>query len=259
MGGEALIAGTVVFREALEAALIIGLIAGITRSYGSSAARLLAPPSLASLAAGILLGVAVYEIIGTLPEGELLEAASSGVAAALILATIYWVRHHGADSIRSAADRAMNTGVLGVWALVFFLVLREAVEAVLIIAPLASAGPGGVILGSLAGLVGASLVSVVLAVAGSRLGLVRMLRASTVLLVVFAVGLAGEASHAVLEELVGEGGGGFLGSMLYSFGGGGELWEVLAMLGVPGHMELARLVVEAAVLGLGVFLAGPRQ
>jgi high-affinity iron transporter len=127
----------IVFREVLEAALIIGIIAAATRSM---------PARNFWLVIGVLAGVVGSVIVATLTgelaelaEGmgqELFNAAVLGLAAVMLAWHNIWMARHGAQMARDAKQLGQDVGSskreMSALALVIALaVLREGSETVL--------------------------------------------------------------------------------------------------------------------------------
>ncbi|NJD25077.1 MAG: iron permease [Betaproteobacteria bacterium] len=153
-------AAIIVFREVLEAALIIGIIAAATRGL---------PGRNRWLAVGVVVGAAGSALVAVmtgqisdLAEGtgqELFNAGILGIAALMLAWHNIWMARHGAQMAREAkqigADVASGSREMSTLALVIALaVLREGSETALFLFGLATSGesPLAVAGGGLAGL-----------------------------------------------------------------------------------------------------------
>ena len=158
----------IVFREALEAALIIGIIAAATRNLPGRNFWL-----LAGIAAGLIGSVIVASLtsqIAELAEGvgqELFNAAILGVATVMLAWHNIWMARHGVQLARNARqlgnDVASGGREMSALALVVALaILREGSETVLFLygllagseesfASVTGGGAIGLIAGALAG------------------------------------------------------------------------------------------------------------
>jgi high-affinity iron transporter len=156
----------IVFREVLEAALIIGIIAAATRNLPGRNIWL-----LAGITAGLLGSVIVASLTGQIAElaegvgQELFNAGILGVAALMLAWHNIWMARHGRQLARNA--RQMGTDVasggreMSALALVVALaILREGSETVLFLYGLLAGGEQGfasVIGGGAFGLVAGAL------------------------------------------------------------------------------------------------------
>ena len=127
----------IVFRETFEAALIIGIIAAVTRSL---------PGRNRWLALGVLAGIAgsgivasLAEWISNLAEGtgqEIFNAGVLGIAAAMLAWHNIWMARHGAQLARDArqlglAVREGNREMSALALVIALAVLREGSETAL--------------------------------------------------------------------------------------------------------------------------------
>lgn len=195
-------------REGLEAALIVGIVAGFLRRRGDSAA-------LRPMWAGVALAVAICVLVAVVLEvvsaelpqqqQEGLETVIGLVAVAMITYMIVWMRRHARtmrSELESAAGSAQATG--STWALVgmaFLAVLREGFETtVFLLAAFGSstnpvAAGGGAALGVMVAIgLGYGIYR------GSvRIDLARFFTVTAVFLVLVAAGLLVSAVHTAHE------------------------------------------------------------
>lgn len=156
----------VVWRESLEAMLVIGiLLAWIIRQPDPAPLRRgLWLGLLAGLALALALGFATFAAQSQL-EGEALEAFHVGMvlfAAALIVQMVIWMRRHGRQMKRQLEEQAArSTGIFGIAAVTALAVAREGAETVMFLYGL-GLGAGGT---ALLGLAGAAAAGFALAAA----------------------------------------------------------------------------------------------
>jgi high-affinity iron transporter len=187
------------FRESLEAAIVVGMIAAFLRR---SALLRLGSAIWAGGAAGLAasLGVAALflAILGEF-EGraeQLFEGIVMVAGAALLATLILWIDHGDmrANLERKGAAGATRGGWWGIALLVFASVLREGVETVVFLgASLKTSGSLGFIAG-LSGLAAAIAIGLIVFAAGTKLSLRRFFAATNLLLILFAAGLVGRAA-----------------------------------------------------------------
>lgn len=161
-------AAIVVFREVLEAGLIVGIMLAVTRGVARSRAAIAAGIAAGVLGAGL---IAVFAgVIASAIEGigqELLNAAILALAVVMLAWHTVWMASHGREMARDmrvlGAEVRAGTRTLPALALVVAIaVMREGSEVVLFLYGLAaSRGETAldVVLGSLAGLVAGAGVS----------------------------------------------------------------------------------------------------
>src|SRR5579875_3721305 len=153
----------IVFREVLEAALVIGIVLAASRGV---------PRRRAWVAAGVVGGVAGAVLVAA--SADAIAAAVAGIGQELFNATVLfaavamlgwhsvWMSRHGRE-IAAAANRlgrAVRTGTQPLYALAFVVglaVLREGSEIVLFLYGIALAsGGGGMVIGGALGLAAGS-------------------------------------------------------------------------------------------------------
>jgi high-affinity iron transporter len=195
-------------REGLEAALIVGIVAGFLRRRGDTAAL---RPMWAGVALAVVICLAVAVVLqivsADLPqqEQEGLETVIGLVAVGMITYMIVWMRGH-ARSMRGELERAAESALAkgSTWALVgmaFLAVLREGFETtVFLLAAFQSsttpaAAGGGAVLGI--------LVAIALGYGIYRgsvhIDLARFFTVTAVFLVLVAAGLFVSAVHTAHE------------------------------------------------------------
>ena len=204
MFGTALI----VFREVLEAALIIGIVAAATRGI---------PGRGRFLGAGLLLGLAgsgivaaMAEAISGLAEGvgqELFNAAVLGIAVVMLAWHNIWMSVHGREL--SANARLIGGEIrsggreLSVLMLVAALaVLREGSETVLFLYGVALSGntsAAAMALGGALGLAGGAAVGYLLFAGLLRVPLKWFFAATSLLVLLLAAGMASQAARFLIQ------------------------------------------------------------
>ena len=195
-------------REGLEAALIVGIIAGFLARRGDRAAL---RPMWAGVVLAILICFAVAVVLETvsadLPQQqqEGLETVIGVVAVAMITYMIVWMRRHSRQmkgELERAAASALARG--STWALVamaFLAVLREGFETtVFLLAAFSSttspAAAGG---GAALGIVVAVVIGYGIYRGSVRINLSRFFRITAAFLVLVAAGLLAGAVHTAHE------------------------------------------------------------
>ena len=154
--------GLIVFRETLEAALFVGIVAAATQSLANRTRWLALGAALGLL--GSLLMAAAMDLISNWANGlgqDWVNAAILGIALVMLAWHTIWVSAHAKemtqDARRLGVDAARGTGTLWAVALaVAMTVSREGAETVLFVAGLTTAsseGIGAMMIGASLGLV----------------------------------------------------------------------------------------------------------
>ena len=254
----------IVFREVLEAALIIGIVAAATHNVPGSRGWLLAGLLAGLAGAGVV--AAFTDVIGSFASGmgqELFNAIVLGIAVVMLAWHNIWMSSHGAALAASARsvggdirDGRRECSVLLL--IVGLAVLREGSETVLFLYGISASeqGRSSMLLG---GLIGMSL-----GIAAGYMvyaGLLRMplrwfFTATGVLVLLLAAGMASQSAHFLIQA-----------DMLPSLAS--PLWDTSAALperGVPGvllhsligydsrpdGMQLVFYIVTLATIGAGM-------
>lgn len=190
----------IMLREGIEAALIVGIIAGYLARTGRSA-------WLPTVWVGVLLAVALSLFVGAgviavgaqFPQKtqELFEAIVGTLAVVILISMVFWMRK-AARSIRQTMEHDIDAALADArgpaWALIgmtFFAVAREGLESVFFLLALFQQSPGPAApLGALLGVGAAILMGVGIYRGGVRLDLRRFFRWTGVFIILVAAGLA---------------------------------------------------------------------
>ena len=204
MFGTALI----VFREVLEAALIIGIVAAATRGIAQRSRFLVLGVVLGLVGSGLVAGMA--EAISGLAEGvgqELFNAIVLGIAVVMLAWHNIWMSVHGREL--SANARAIGGDIrsgakeLSVLMVVVALaVLREGSETVLFLYGIALSGNtsvGTMALGAAVGLAGGVAVGYLLFAGLLRVPLKWFFAATSFLVLLLAAGMASQAARFLIQ------------------------------------------------------------
>jgi high-affinity iron transporter len=192
----------IVFREVLEAGLIIGVVLAASRGVpGRSGAILLGV--LAGLAGSAVVAVFASQISNAFSGRgqEIFTAVVLLVAVAMLAWHVVWMAQHAREM--TARLRELGQAVLAGNESVFVLgvavgaaVMREGSEVVLFLAGIAMQGPGqapALLAGSLGGLLFGALVSAVVYAGLMAIPLKRVFSVTGALVTLLAAGLAAEA------------------------------------------------------------------
>jgi high-affinity iron transporter len=190
----------VTFREALEAALVIGIIAAyIARIGRKDLYRYLAVGIIGAIFASAAVAFAFKLIFGELGgiAGSLFEGIVALTAAIVLTYMIFWMAHYSKQikgELQEKIDMAITKGqMLGIAALSFFAVFREGVETVLFLGTLAIRSPADTFLGFVVGLAAVIILSVFMFKGMHRLDFSKFFRYTSILLILFSAGLIATA------------------------------------------------------------------
>jgi high-affinity iron transporter len=201
----------ITLREGVEMSLIVGIVLVYLAQTGNlRSARWV----WAGVAAAAVVSLGFLGVLNALEaefEGTteaVFEGSAMLLASVFLTWMIFWMlrnaRHVGSE-LRRGVDEALAAGAAswGLFLLVFFAVVREGVELSLLL----FAAPGdGKLLGTVAGLVAAIGVGVVIYAFGRRIDLRAFFRVTGILLVLFAAGLVTHAVHEFVEAGIVAGG-----------------------------------------------------
>jgi FTR1 family protein len=195
-------------REGVEAALIVGIIAGFLRQEGRRDAL---RPMWTGVVAAVVICAAVGVLLEVLDEElpqrrqEGLETVIGVAAVAIVSFMIVWMRRHArglSGQLRESAGAALASGSTAAFvAMAFFAVIREGLETVVfLLAVFQNADdPGSAGLGALLGLACAVAIGALIYRGGVRLNLARFFRVTGFVLVLVAAGLVASTVHSAHE------------------------------------------------------------
>lgn len=199
----------IMLREGIEAALIVGIIAG----YLARTGRQLWLPAvwigvLLAVALSLFAAAAVLALGAQFPQRaqELFEAVAGLVAVVVLLSMVFWMRK-AARSLRQAMekdiDAALSHASGPAWALIgmtFLAVAREGLESVFFLLALVQQSPGAAApLGAGLGLAVAAGLGVGIYRGGIRLDLRRFFHWTGIFIILVASGLAGSVLRNLHE------------------------------------------------------------
>lgn len=198
----------IVFREVLEAAIIIGIVAAATRSVPGSRRWLLAGLLAGLMGAGVV--AASTDAIGSLASGigqEIFNASVLGIAVLMLAWHNIWMSSHGAALAASArtvgSDIRDGRSECSVLLLIVGLaVLREGSETVLFLYGIAASESGGrssMMLGGLVGMLLGIAVGYTIYAGLLRVPMRWFFTATSVLVLLLAAGMASQAAHFLIQ------------------------------------------------------------
>lgn len=202
----------IVFREVLEASLIVGIVGAATRGIAGRG-RWIATGLVLGIVGSILVAFGA-QAISSVAEGmgqELFNATILGIAVVMLAWHNIWMSVHGRELSENAkkvgGDIRSGAKELSVLALVVLIaVLREGSETVLFLYGIAASGGGGtaraMIAGGVVGLAGGIAVGWLLFAGLLRIPIRHFFTATSVLVLLLAAGMASQAARFLIQANV---------------------------------------------------------
>jgi high-affinity iron transporter len=198
----------IIFRETLEAALVLGIVAAATRGVDRRGLWLCIGVLAGLVGSGVIAGLT--ETIAEWADGsgqELFNAAVLGIAVLMLAWHHIWMASHGAELARDA--RQIGTAVKegqrelsAIAILVALTVLREGAESVLFLHGMATGGNSSVtdiIGGGALGLAGGTAIGMIMYLGLMRIPLRWFFSVTGALLVLLAAGLSGQMARFLIQ------------------------------------------------------------
>lgn len=196
----------ITFREALEAALIVAIMASYLKKVGKGKLNRFAYLGAGgAVAVSLILGLIVQRIYGELTgiSAKLFEGAASLTAVVVLTYMIFWMTEHSRrirGELQEKIDVAITRGELfGITILAFIAVFREGLETVLFLTAAFFIDSLGVVVGVILGATVVLTLAALLMRGAYRLDISKFFRYTSVLLIIFAAGLAGYGVHELIE------------------------------------------------------------
>ena len=241
----------IVFREVLEAALIIGILAAATRTVPNSKRWLVAGVLAGLVGAGV---VATFtDVIGSLASGigqEIFNATVLGIAVLMLAWHNIWMSSHGAALAASAkstgkaiSDGKRECSILLV--IVGLAVLREGSETVLFLYGIAASGgssQSSMMLGGGVGMLAGIALGYTIYAGLLRVPMRWFFTATGVLVLLLAAGMASQSANFLIQA-----------DLLPSLAA--PLWDTSAVLpenGLPGMLLHSLVGYDARPAGMQI-------
>jgi high-affinity iron transporter len=196
----------ITFREALEAALIIGIIAAYIAKLGrKDLNRYLAAGIIAAvIGSGVVAMIfkTIYGGLGGTAE-ELFEGAAALTAAVVLTYMIFWMAGSSKKikgELQKKVDLSISKGeMIGIALLSFIAVFREGVETVLFLGTLAISSPVDTFAGFILGVLAVVMLSAVMFRGIYTLDMSRFFKYTSILLILFSAGMIATGVHEFNE------------------------------------------------------------
>jgi len=243
----------VVFRETLEAAIVVGIILSyLYKIKQTKYNKLVYLGVLAGIVASIIVALLFVQLAsGFEGVGEaVFEGTAMLVAAILISYMILWMlkqKHKLRSNTEKRIQIAIDKGEkFELFFLPFIAVFREGVETVIFLGAITFAGAKSIAIGGAAGLISAALLGYLIFVAAKKVNLKIFFKVTSIVLILLAAGLVAHGVHefqevgflpVVVEEVWNtnavvdeDGAGGSLLRSLLGYSSTPSLLEILAYL-----------------------------
>lgn len=261
----------ITLREALEAAIIIGIITAYLSKTGKDGLKkYLWAGAVTGIIASLLLGI-VLALFYVKLEGaaeNIFEGTSSILATVVLTYMIFWMAknsHKIKEEMHAKIGSKIASGSLfGIVVISFIVVFREGVETVLFLISVAAIDTAAAIIGAVAGIAAVIIISFMMFEKLYSINIKKFFRCTSIILLIFAAGIFGYGIHEYIEsadhyniEL------GFLGQHAYDinpddgtsiFHENGAVGSILkALIGYDGNPEWLRVIAYVSywvVIGL---------
>jgi high-affinity iron transporter len=198
----------IVFRECLEASLVVGIIYTIlAKSNFRDAIQKLWLGVAASIVASLGVAYVVISLkdaLGNNSSMALFEAIFMYITAGLIWYVVFWLSKHVSDRkvLEGKTMTAVKISSWGVFFVTFFAILREGFETVVFLISSFSITESFSYVGFITGAVLAILIGYLVVIQGKRINLKRFFQGTTLLLVFLASGMVAYGTHEIESYLV---------------------------------------------------------
>jgi len=260
-----------VFREALEAALIISIVCAATRGVANRG--LFVSVGIGIGVAGALLVALGAGLIGRIANGagqEIFDACVLLAAVVMIGWHVVWMSKHGRELAQKmgaigSAVKAGSSSLTLLLVVVALAVLREGSEAVLFLYGMAVGGIGttGLIGGIVVGLGGGALLGFALYFGLLRIPIKYFFTITNWMLVLLAAGLASTAARFLVQGDLLPSWGAQLWNTSWALSNGSLVGKTLAILigydASPAGMQIVFYVTTLLLLGVGMQRLNPAK
>jgi high-affinity iron transporter len=255
----------IVFREALEAAIIIGIVAAAARDVPGRSRWIVSGIVLGLLGSAMVAGSTSH--ISEFADGlgqELFNAMILGVAVMMLAWHNIWMASHGKEMATHAqkVGKAIIEGTSecsALLAVVGLAVLREGSESVLFLYGIATSGQVGVsglLLGGAVGVVTGVAVGYTLYKGLLRIPMRWFFSATSVLVMLLAAGMASQAAHYLIQA-------DFIPALITPLWDSSKILSEQSILGMllhsligydasPAGMQLVFYIVTLGIIWMGM-------
>ncbi len=198
----------ITFREALEAALIVGIILGyLVRTKQTEYNNVVYMGVLSGIVASIIGALLFVRLAGGFSgrAEQIFEGVTMLFGALLLTTMILWMRkqrHIALELEQRVKTELTENHRVGLFLLMFVAVLREGIETVIFLGAASFVSSGNSLIGSSAGIVAAILLGYAIFVGSMKINLKRFFNITGILLILFAAGLVAYGVHELQEAKI---------------------------------------------------------
>ena len=198
----------IVFRESLEACLIVGIIYLLLEKNNlKKELKQVWLGVFSAIVASIVVAISlnyVKDSIGNESISALFEGLSMYITAGLLWYVIFWLSKHVSqrEDIENKTKQAITASGWGIFLLVFFAILREGFETALFLMGSFSMTGAFSYIGFFAGLILALLIGYAIVIQGRKINLRLFFQGTTLMLAIFASGMIAFGTHEMEEFMV---------------------------------------------------------
>jgi high-affinity iron transporter len=198
----------ITFREALEAALIVGIILSyLVRTKQTEYSNVVYMGVLSGIVASIIGALLFVRLAGgfTGRAEQIFEGTTMLIGALLLTTMILWMmkqRHIALELELRVKTELTENHRLGLFLLMFVAVLREGIETVIFLGAASFVSSSNSLMGASAGIVAAILLGYAIFVGSMKINLKRFFNMTGILLILFAAGLVAYGVHELQEAKI---------------------------------------------------------
>jgi high-affinity iron transporter len=195
----------ITFREALEAALIFGIIISFLSRTNQTKYNNIVYLGAASGVVGSIIGAFLFNHIAGGFSGsaeQIFEGFTMLIGAVLLTTMILWMmkQKHVAEELEAKVSTEITEAhKLGLFSLVFIAILREGIETVIFLEASSYISEKNTIIGAVLGIVAAIFLGYVVFVGSMKINLKKFFNVTSILLILFAAGLVAHGVHELQE------------------------------------------------------------
>ncbi len=198
----------IVFREVLEAALIVGIILSYLVRIKQTKFNTVVYYGVGSGIVASIIGAFLFNALADGFSGraeELFEGIAMLVGALLLTTMILWMKKQ--KHIASALEHKVAAEIteahrFGLFFLVFIAVLREGIETVIFLGASSFVSQDNNLFGALIGMIAAVILGYILFVGGKKMNIKKFFTVTGIILIFFAAGLVAHGVHEFQEATV---------------------------------------------------------
>lgn len=198
----------ITFREALEAALIVGIIFGyLLRTKQTEYYNVVYIGIVSGIVASIIGAFLFLKLAGgfTGKAEQIFEGIMMFFGALLLTTMILWMmkqRHITMELEHKLAVEIAKAQKVNLFFLVFIAILREGIETVIFLGAASFVSPDDNLIGASAGIIGAVLLGYAIFVGSMKINLRSFFNITSILLILFAAGLVAYGVHELQEAKI---------------------------------------------------------